>query len=194
MANQPDFDLTEPTHRVWSLRVAELPFRNGNNEDDFHAFVMLADETDPHNPCVLQELHFVPAKHKEDGLKKEFLGAVAYRNPQRSMADISTVTYDRGTPREMLQVWNKACRAALMIRDIEYSFIPKVNNCRAGAKGVIESLGYVFQPFAEKEKQAGIQTDLISGVGRLPIPPSAGDAVQADYRALQRQLTVPRRE
>jgi hypothetical protein len=204
------FDLAEPTQSVWSLRFAELPYKNGN-EESYHACLLLVDETRPDKPVAVSELHFLPVDRREDGSviphkagqtsRPAFLGAAAYRNPFRDMSRLITVTYERGSPREMLGVWNKACKAALKIADLQLPFVNSsddpgaIENCRAGAKAVIGSLGHTFQELAGPPvMKRGVGTRLTVPEGP-DLEPDAVDAdsVQQQYQVLQQRLTLSRR-
>ena len=148
-------DLSDPA-RVWSLRTAEIPFTNGSGDPDHHCFLLLIDETTGQSAfggVILDELHIKPVGGN-NGPDREstaapvrptvlMLGAEVYTNPGRRLDGLFTTTYDKGRPDRMLHVWNMALRAGGQIAKLGRCF--EVDDCRAGARAVIESLGYRFE-------------------------------------------------
>jgi hypothetical protein len=179
-------DLSETSSRVWSLRTAGTPMTDGNNQSSYHVFPLLVDETDPAHPRVLDEIHFVPvdsrgqlAPNSPDPI---FLGAYACRNPARKLENESLlVTYARGTPRQMLGIWNEACRSALRIKE-EHRPFAFDNNCLVGTAKTLQGLGHTFRVSAEK-----------TAVTPTPVPVDE-DQLRADFALLHRQLAPPRRQ
>lgn len=121
-----------------------------------------------------------------------YLDANAYRKRGRKLDELPTTVYDRGAPRRMLALWNEACRAAIEIRDLRHLFVTSVagNNCRAGLKGTLESLGYTFKAAASSDKQRGTRTHLAAEIPAHPPAAINDDArLNDDYRTLHEQLS-----
>lgn len=200
--------LNEPNHRTWSIKHVEQPFKNANEIDDYHSFLLLMDETDPAHPIPMDELHFVPAAQKEDGRMilatvntpgPYFLAAASYQNPARNMDDKKVVTYASGSPKHVLSIWNNALRIAAKITERKELFIPNdsdpraINNCRSGARAVIEKLGHAFQKFAGPPIMAlGADSDLAARIDFVPDTVADAAVLQKDFYALRQRLTVHR--
>jgi len=167
-------------HYRWSLRSVEWPFVDGNQEPAFHTILMLMDEK-PAGLCILDELHFTPvdrngiddgrARAEEAGPtrpKELMLGAAVFARSFRGLEKVNAFVYDTGSPRYILNIWNNALRVAQEIRALQRPF-GETANCRAGIKGVVESLGYTFQTIPHPKTRRGMDINLAKEIDFVPV-------------------------
>jgi hypothetical protein len=187
-------DLLEPTNRIWSLHSAEIPFLNGNDEPDYHSFLLLTENAGS-KTHILNEMHFAPVINKKYGPQgTTFIGAVVYTGSDKIFSDLRTVLYDQGSPCRILNIWNEAIAAAIEISALaQHPFMP--GDCRAGAKTVIECLGYCFQTFDHVLMQKGLDTALGTKISvRRPIETGSAVTIYDTYEALREKLMETHRD
>lgn len=129
-----------------------------------------------------------------------FLKASSYcPSKGRDLTKMPSAVYDEGDAKKIFPVWNNAYRAAIKIGELKHLFMTMAfdkgsYNCRAGLKGVVESLGYEFRNVVQKGASRGTRTSFAEEISFCPEQfrsVTGFDDLMADHAALVRQLEKP---
>jgi len=186
--------LLADTSSNWSLRVAEKAYVGPDNKTDHHCFLILVKDTP--QPEILFELHFIPVTKDGASIKwypnytgQPLLGANVYKD-QKDISTLHTKIYAKGTPQEMLAMWNCAMRAAFNISEQRREFVS--GDCRTGVENTIKSLGFKFDHFTHLGELSGLGIDLKIDP-HIPDPARSDPATLiSDFCFLHGALNTPR--
>ncbi len=140
--------------------------RTGLNDQDYHAFLMLVNETPDNTPHIVEELHFVMNINGLAEGQDPYMHAIT-KLIGRDMDTLTSKGYVGGKADTMIPLWNKAIEISSAISNLELKFSTDAGreaiNCRAGVKAVIDSLKLEFDPVIRGEKvESGINTNIKS--------------------------------
>lgn len=142
-------------------------FAESNPEDDaYHSFLVLRDETPGKEPRIVEELHF---KMQTEGLaagQRPYL-APEVKSFDRDFSKLKTFGYIGGGADVMRPIWEKAVDLGHKLGDLHIPFDQQgatdSANCRAGVRAIIEALGLDYAPVLDYHgTRGGSDTHLVA--------------------------------